>query len=160
MVIIEITGGEQEPLEVVKKNAEKLCLKHPVLWDKDCRNHRQYGLKKWPVAYLIGTDGKVFWEGNPARVVNRPEHLREFRKLIEAELKKSHSTFRSGSGTTGPIGATGYEAAGRLTMERPPWLWLATALAGLVMLCGATPCVLYCVRRWRYKKNPWWRQQT
>jgi len=73
---------------VVKENAEKLALKHPVLWDKDCENHRQYGLKNWPVAYLIGTDGKVFWEGNPARVVNRPEQLREFNKLIEAELKK------------------------------------------------------------------------
>jgi hypothetical protein len=88
-VIIEITGGEQEPLEVVKKNAEKVGLKHPVLWDKDCRNHRQYGLKNWPVAYLIGTDGKVFWEGNPARVVNRPDEVREFRQLIEVELKKS-----------------------------------------------------------------------
>ena len=88
MVIIEITGGEAEPLEVVKKNAEKLGLKHPVLWDKDCRNHRQYGLKNWPVAYLIGTDGKVFWEGNPAKVVDRPERVREFRELIEAELKK------------------------------------------------------------------------
>ncbi len=90
-MIIEITGGEQEPLEVVKKNAVKLVLKHPVLWDKDCRNHRQYGLKNWPVAYLVGTDGKVFWEGNPARVVDRPKQLDEFNKRIEMELKKSKS---------------------------------------------------------------------
>ncbi len=76
---------------MVKKNAETLGLKHPVLWDKDCRNHRAYGLKNWPVAYLIGTDGKVFWEGNPARVVNRPKQLEEFKKLIETELKKSAS---------------------------------------------------------------------
>jgi hypothetical protein len=44
------------------------------------------------VAYLIGRDGKVFWEGNPARVASRPKQLEEFKKLVEAELKKSERT--------------------------------------------------------------------
>ena len=73
-------------MAIVKRSVEKQALVHPVLWDKDCRNHRQYGLKNWPVAYLIGADGKVFWEGNPAQVMERMDRLREFRKLIEAKL--------------------------------------------------------------------------
>ena len=84
--MVEITGGEQESLEVVRKNAEKQALNHPVLWDKNCRNHRNYGLKNWPVAYLVGTDGKVFWEGNPARIVSRPDQVKTLKKTIEAQL--------------------------------------------------------------------------
>lgn len=89
--MIEITGGEQEPLEVVRNNVQKQQLKHPVLWDKGCQNHRAYGLKNWPIAYLIGADGKVFWEGNPARVVARPDQVQALRKLIEAHLSKTKS---------------------------------------------------------------------
>jgi len=86
-LLIEITGGEEESLDVVKAAVEKQKLKHPVLWDMNCRNHKNYGLKNWPVAYLIDTHGKVFWEGNPARVVNRPKASAELKKLIEEKLK-------------------------------------------------------------------------
>ena len=85
--MIEITGGEQEPLQAVKKSVQKQALKHPVLWDMGCRNHRNYGLKNWPVAYLVGTDGKVFWEGNPARVVSRPAEVQTLKNLVEAQLQ-------------------------------------------------------------------------
>ena len=36
---------------------------------------------------LIDTQGKVFWEGNPARVVNRRKAAAALRKLIEEKLK-------------------------------------------------------------------------
>ena len=77
---------------VVKAMVQKQQLNHPVLWDMNCRNHRNYGLKTWPVAYLIDTHGKVFWEGNPARVVNRRKATAELKKLIEEKLRAVKTT--------------------------------------------------------------------
>ena len=93
--MIEITGGEQEPLYVVKEVVEKQRLNHPVLWDWKCRNHDNYGLENWPVAYLVDTKGKVFWEGNPARVVNRSRDSAELRKLIESKLAEGRNAANS-----------------------------------------------------------------
>jgi hypothetical protein len=58
-----------------------------VLWDYRCRNHKNYGLENWPVSYLVDGDGKMFWEGNPARVVERPKAAAALRTLIETKLK-------------------------------------------------------------------------
>ncbi len=44
-------------------------MKHHVLWDEDCRNHRRYGIRTWPIAFLIGKDGRVMWEGRPSKAV-------------------------------------------------------------------------------------------
>lgn len=86
-MIIEVNGGEHEPLETMRRSVLRQELRHPVLWDQRCRNYRNYGLRNWPVACLIGPDGKVFWEGNPARVVNRPDQLRAFKNVVEQQLK-------------------------------------------------------------------------
>ena len=91
LLVIEVTGGEQEPLNVVKAIVEKQQLNHPVLWDLECRNHDNYGLKNWPVSYLVDTEGKVFWEGNPARFVNRLKESAAQRKLIESKLSEAEN---------------------------------------------------------------------
>ena len=95
LLVIEITRGKQEPLNVVKKIVEKQRLNHPVLWDWKCRNHDNYGLKAWPVSYLIDTKGKVFWEGNPARFVNRKRGSAAMRKLIESKLAEGGNAANS-----------------------------------------------------------------
>ncbi len=95
LLVIEITGGEQEPLNVVKEIVEKQRLNHPVLWDWKCRNHDNYGLENWPVAYLVDTKGKVFWEGNPARFVNRKRDSAAMRKLIESKLAEGRNAANS-----------------------------------------------------------------
>jgi hypothetical protein len=66
-------------------------LKHPVLWDDECRNTKAYGITAWPFVYLIGTDGKVFWEGNPSRWIRRPKKMKEMRALIERKLFEENS---------------------------------------------------------------------
>jgi hypothetical protein len=66
-------------------------LSHPVLWDEVCRNTKAYGISAWPYVYLIGTDGKVIWEGNPARWLRRPEKANEMRMLIERKLFEENS---------------------------------------------------------------------
>ena len=95
LLVIEITGGEQEPLNVVKEIVEKQRLNHPVLWDWKCRNHDNYGLENWPVAYLVDTKGKVFWEGNPARFVHRKRDSAAMRKLIESKLAEGRNAANS-----------------------------------------------------------------
>ena len=95
LVIIEIDGGEFEPLELVKQSIDKQKgLEHLVLWDKERQNHNKYGVTAWPTAYLVGADGRVVWEGSPARVVSRPELVRQLKKLIETELGKAKNSKR------------------------------------------------------------------
>ncbi len=84
--MIEINQCIGEPLHVMRRMVETKNLMHPVLWDDDCRNTRAYGIKTWPFVYLIGADGKVFWEGNPSRWIRRPKRVKEMRALIERKL--------------------------------------------------------------------------
>lgn len=60
---------------------------HCVLWDEGNRNHKKYGIACWPSAYLIGADGKVFWQGNPARMQARPEDVKNLRKALDDQLE-------------------------------------------------------------------------
>ena len=88
LVVIEINRGVVEPRLVMKKMVAKHKPKHAVLWDRDCRNNKNYGLENWPTSYLVGVDGKVFWEGNAARFVNRPKATAAMEKLFEKQFAK------------------------------------------------------------------------
>ena len=87
LVILEINGGKFEALEEVKRGVAENGVKHPVLWDKDNQNHRNYGIQAWPAAYLLGTEGKVVWEGNPHRLFAGRDSSRAT-KILEDALKK------------------------------------------------------------------------
>lgn len=91
LVVIEVNQSIGEPLEVMRSMVESAKLKHPVLWDSDCRNTKAYGVTAWPIAYLIGRDGKVFWEGNPARWLQRENRRVRMRQLLEEKLAQSAS---------------------------------------------------------------------
>ena len=63
-------------------------IKHAVLWDENNRNHKNYGIQSWPIVYVIGTDGKVFWQGNPAFRHKEAKNLRKLLKLKNAADSK------------------------------------------------------------------------
>ena len=86
--MIEISGGQLATLAESKEHAEKENLRHPALWDESNRNHKNYGINSWPAAFLIGADGKVFWQGNPARLQDRPDERAKFRELLTEKLSK------------------------------------------------------------------------
>jgi hypothetical protein len=88
LFIIEVDQSIGAPREIMRCMVESRNLKHPVLWDDQCRNTRAYGISAWPFAYLIGVDGKVFWEGNPARWICRAEDAAGMRILVEGKLKE------------------------------------------------------------------------
>ena len=83
---MEISGGKLATYEESKHDWDQWKLKHSALWDKENRNHENYGIASWPTAYLIGPDGKVFWEGNPAVSLRREKELTSFKKLLEEKL--------------------------------------------------------------------------
>ncbi len=93
-MVVEVSGGKLATHAESKKRVEANDPGHAVLWDRDNRNHESYGVRSWPSAYLIGADGKVFWQGNPSRMQNRPEEAGRFRKLLERHLK--HARHESG----------------------------------------------------------------
>lgn len=86
--IIEVSGGDLATFDESDRAFAKWQFQHPVLWDHGNRNHQNYGIKSWPSAWLMGPDGKVFWQGNPNRLSARPEDLQCFRSLLEEHLKK------------------------------------------------------------------------
>ena len=86
-MIIEIDGGRFETLEKVREIVREKKIKHAVLWDEDCQNHQNYGVDAWPVAYLIGVDGRVVWEGNPFMTLHRPKRRKKLLNVIENQLK-------------------------------------------------------------------------
>ena len=88
LALVEIEGGASEPLPIVRASVARQDLRHYVLSDQGSRNHEAYGITAWPAAYLLGRDGRVVWEGNPARVVDRPDELAELLELIESELAR------------------------------------------------------------------------
>ncbi len=103
-MIIEVDGGKYEALDVVTSDVRRKQVTFPVLWDLECRNTEKYGIKAWPMTYLIGVDGRVIWEGNPSRVINRKKSRTQLVKLLENELKKvatpSDSTQSDAAGST------------------------------------------------------------
>lgn len=87
LVVIEINQCIGEPLPVMRRMVESQKLKHPVLWDAECRNTKAYRITAWPFAYLIGADGNVFWEGNPSRWIHRKEKAEQLHDCLERELE-------------------------------------------------------------------------
>lgn len=61
---------------------------HPILWDLDGRNHQNYGVTTWPYCFLIGVDGRIVWQGNPARLESRRQEADRFRATLATELRK------------------------------------------------------------------------
>ncbi|MEE3369599.1 MAG: hypothetical protein VX346_09685 [Planctomycetota bacterium] len=92
LVIIEINQGQQETLETQKKSVIRQQVPQFVLWDEANRNTQNYGIKAWPIGYLIGPDGKVKWEGNPARTIRRTKPHRQLVELLESNLKQVRRT--------------------------------------------------------------------
>ena len=81
---MEISGGRLATYPESKQGFDQWEIKHAVLWDKNNRNHKNYRIQSWPSVYVIGTDGKVFWEGNPAF---RHKEAKNLRKLLKLKLK-------------------------------------------------------------------------
>lgn len=86
LVIVEIDGGKHESLHSTRSSVEAKDIEHLVLWDKGNQNHQRFGIHTWPRAFLIGADGRILWQGNPARIVNRPSAMMAMRDRIEQAL--------------------------------------------------------------------------
>lgn len=91
-MIIEVDGGRYETLKIVTQSVRDKGVPHPVLWDRDCQNTERYGISAWPIAYLIGPDGKVAWEGNPARTIRRQAKRIPLELTLQQLLKQSSDT--------------------------------------------------------------------
>lgn len=86
LVLLEISRGREEPLDTIHQLARKNGVRHPLLWDEDCRNNERYGIRSYPTSYLIGADGRVFWEGNAMRTLGRANEAAELRALLQQKL--------------------------------------------------------------------------
>lgn len=89
LAVVEVSGGKHAPFEFSQGLLATWDICHPVLWDRDNKNIRAFKISGWPSAYLIGADGRVFWEGNPGSLRGRADEKRAFRAALEAELEKA-----------------------------------------------------------------------
>lgn len=81
LIVIDVDNGQVDQFEALKKEVQKDGLPYPVLWDKGGRNFENYGVRSTPWALLIGSDGKVVWEGNPLPKVE------ELKRKIQEQLQ-------------------------------------------------------------------------
>ena len=89
LVVVEVSGGKYADFESSRKQLGKWEIRHPVLWDKGNKNIRAFAVSGWPSAYLIGADGKVFWQGNPGNLRGRADEEHAFRAALKTELEKA-----------------------------------------------------------------------
>lgn len=86
LVVIDVNNGKIDGKEDLKRAIAKGGVIFPVLWDREGKTCERYGVKAYPVAYLIGASGEVVWEGASTL---REE---EMERLIREELEKSGKT--------------------------------------------------------------------
>ena len=91
LVIVDIDNGNNDTFDKLKAAVEKSGLKYSVAWDEDAKTCTAYGVRGYAASFLIGTDGKVAWEGFPvAKPIEEREALvkKELEKVSAEELKK------------------------------------------------------------------------
>ena len=89
LAVVEVSGGELATFEdsaLRFRRNEKVT--HPVLWDRGNRNHKNYAVTGWPSTFLIGPDGRVFWQGNAAAARTRQDAAAALRRAIEEQLQQ------------------------------------------------------------------------
>jgi hypothetical protein len=84
-----VSGGAFATFADSARRLAKAGVKHPVIWDRNNAVHKAYGVRAWPVAFLVGADGTVFWQGNPGLMRGRKDEERAFRDVLEAQLRKA-----------------------------------------------------------------------
>jgi len=92
LVVVEVSGGEYVKFDRSRQRLENWHVQHPVLWDRDNKNIKAFAISGWPSAYLIGIDGRVFWQGNPGNLSSRKDDEEAFRIALTSELNKVKRT--------------------------------------------------------------------
>ena len=95
LTVIDINHGNNDTKKALAAYVKKNKKEYPTLWDKDGRVCKEFGIKGYPAAFLIGADGKVVWEGWP-----NPE-LKDLPKLIAKEIRKADKMRRAQKVKTG-----------------------------------------------------------
>lgn len=91
LAIMDIDNGAIDKMEAVKTSVEKAKIKFPVAWDEGGKTCKAYGIRSYAHSFLIGTDGKVVFEGFPLekKIEEREEQVKEeLKKVTAEELKK------------------------------------------------------------------------
>jgi hypothetical protein len=91
LVILDIDNGTMDTLEAVKESVEKGKVKYPTAWDDGGKTCDEYAIAGYAASFLIGTDGKVVWEGFPLgkKIEEREALVKEqLKKVTAEELKK------------------------------------------------------------------------
>ena len=85
LVVVDVDDGSEDTQDALKKEVAESKLPFAVLWDKEAKNVAKYKIEAFPVAYLIGVDGNVLWEGHPNAAKKEADKLEA---KIKAELEK------------------------------------------------------------------------
>ncbi len=65
---LQVISITKEKTDVVKPFAEQHNMTYTIGIDDGGQTVRAYGIRSIPSAFLVGRDGKVFWQGHPAEL--------------------------------------------------------------------------------------------
>jgi hypothetical protein len=92
LVIVNVNNGQIDDFDTLRRSiAADARIRYPVGWDESARACKDYGVRGYAASFLIGTNGKVVWEGFPlTRPIGEREELikKELAKVTEDELSK------------------------------------------------------------------------
>jgi hypothetical protein len=91
LAVIEVSGGAAVGFANSRRRLAKWDIRDPVLWDAGNANAKAYAVTGWPSAFLIGPDGRVFWQGNPATLNDDRDAELAFRERLEQQLLRSET---------------------------------------------------------------------
>lgn len=78
--IIAVYDGVKSSVGLVRGEIKKEKIKYPILFDCGARMRKILGVRGYPRVYLVGTDGRVAWEGSFSKGL---------RKRIDGLLEKA-----------------------------------------------------------------------
>jgi hypothetical protein len=88
LAVVEVSGGDAE-FAPSRRRLSRWVVTHPVLWDRGNATAKAYGITEWPSAFVIGPDGTVVWQGNPAAITRDKETEADFRELLQKQLRQA-----------------------------------------------------------------------
>ena len=86
LTVVEVDCGAIDPLPNVEAYVQRDRIPFPVLHDTDGAMCNLYGVRGFPTQYLIGRDGRVFWEGHGYSDSNLPAIEKQIQKALNREL--------------------------------------------------------------------------
>lgn len=88
-VLVEVDNGQIDTKPKLDEHVRADEVPYRTIWDEGAKLCTAYGVRGFPSAYLLDTEGKVIWEGHPHSSTEAIEALIKEKTATVADDKKA-----------------------------------------------------------------------